>query len=473
MNQPLLNLPFYYDILFARAQNWIDHNNVSSEKISTGLVDLFFYGNRDINYPRFITLCENAFTDTSASKLFSYYSYLRSPRGGRGEKRLGRFMLQWLVIRYPELLEKYISKIKDIGRWDDYFYLFPGALNLTNLDYVARNYLIPDLTSEQLGLCKEVQKKIIVYVCDQILEDYKDYMAGRQISRLAKWLPTEQSSLDKKYYIVNTICEHLNLKPKTYRVVYLSPLRKALKIPEVDMCTKNWSGIDYSNVSLRCLSINRNSFQKHDEKRFAKWKKARTYYTPPHVLCNRYLTHNLEKKCPITEAEWLKIKLLYNSRTTTSNPCIIIADSFLSPSNPSLRKKIITMICLLSTKFTNLYFKPPNNKQVSVIDYSSFNLWQTIKSISVNASGEIYLKDIEALLKLKGDNYFTNIILIGRLNNKEGINFNIPFLNWNPSFDLSYDISGEKLFVNGFHYDIYYSLINSGEYSIYNSLKKT
>ena len=103
------------------------------------VIKLVMLSNQTINFPHLTSLLEKI-PKRDIEKVIMISFYIRCPRGGRGNRDTGRSIFQWLFINYPEEFLEYIDYLPEKGRWDDIFFLFPGALRLGSLDFVNRNY---------------------------------------------------------------------------------------------------------------------------------------------------------------------------------------------------------------------------------------------------------------------------------------------------------------------------------------------
>ena len=157
-----------------------------------------------------------------------YYTYVLQEVAEEREC-VGRYCLQWMLVNYPKVVGDSLSLIPEHGRWDDLFWLFPNALKLSDPDYVRRNY-VSNISNETLEEARKTQGKIVQFICDALLASYKAFVMGANPSLLVKWLPTEGSALDLKFDLVSLICSTLHVSRQEYRVIYLTPMRRARRI---------------------------------------------------------------------------------------------------------------------------------------------------------------------------------------------------------------------------------------------------
>ena len=105
-----------------------------SKKIySEQLKKFFLLTKRETNYPELTNLIKNLTQDIDTILPISFF--IRSPRGGRGHRKVFRHILQILFIHKSDQIINILHKIPKYGRWDDIFYLFPNVLKLRKLEF--------------------------------------------------------------------------------------------------------------------------------------------------------------------------------------------------------------------------------------------------------------------------------------------------------------------------------------------------
>jgi hypothetical protein len=163
-------------------------------------------------------------------------------------------LLQIFFIFYPNIFVKHLHHVRVYGRCDYFLYFFPQDPDENKLDYKIEQFLNKNCSTEMekkfhLTRYLNFQMKIVKHICDWLKKDLNKIKIGLKPSLLAKWLPTENSFLDKKYKIVKTITNFMGISQREYRKIYISPLRKNLKITERLMCLNRWDEIDVKNLS--------------------------------------------------------------------------------------------------------------------------------------------------------------------------------------------------------------------------------
>lgn len=182
-----------------------------------------------------------------------YIFYVRNPRGGLGERRLGRLMLRGLADRNPKVFKKILPLIIEYGRWDDLWMsvFVPKTIPTKNLSQ-ARSF-------------------VLSYIEDQLLQDVENITADQaSISLLAKWLPSINSHNKETAERAAYFATKLNWTPRTYRKT-LSKLRSVLNVIEQKMSAKRWTDIEYSKVPSLAALRYRRAFSIHDNERYSEY----------------------------------------------------------------------------------------------------------------------------------------------------------------------------------------------------------
>ncbi|MBR0279767.1 MAG: DUF2828 family protein, partial [Synergistaceae bacterium] len=160
--------------------------------------------------------------------------YARDIRGGLGERRAFRVILDWLAENSPSTVSKNIALIPEYGRYDDL-----------------------------LSLIGTPCEKSAFSLIDSQL---KDDMAAENPSLLAKWLPSINASNPETRRKALIIAKALGLSLKDYRQA-LSKLRARLKIIENNLRTKDYT-FEYSNQPSRAMLKYRQAFIRNDNERY-------------------------------------------------------------------------------------------------------------------------------------------------------------------------------------------------------------
>ncbi|MBD3354000.1 MAG: DUF2828 family protein [Candidatus Lokiarchaeota archaeon] len=164
--------------------------------------------------------------------------YIRDIRGGQGERRTFRIILNHVAQNSPELIRKNFENISFFGRWDDFYALLNTPLEDPMFKFLHKQVLI-DLESENPSL-------------------------------LAKWLPSGNTSSKKTKQKAKITRKKWNMTSEEYRKM-LSKLRAEIDIVERKMCANKWDKIKYENVPSRASMIYRNAFKTHDLARYEQY----------------------------------------------------------------------------------------------------------------------------------------------------------------------------------------------------------
>ena len=128
----------------------------------------------------------------------------------------------------------------------------------------------------------------------------KENNNDKNISLLAKWMPSENcSSLTRRRY-AREIMAFLEWSPKRYRKT-LSDLRKYIDVVERKMCSNNWQAIDYEKVPSKANLIYNKAFLRHDEERRRTYlgaldngeAKINSYVAYPHDIVHKYASGSI------------------------------------------------------------------------------------------------------------------------------------------------------------------------------------
>lgn len=167
-------------------------------------------------------------------------------RGGLGERRTFKICLKWLANNYPSIMKKNIALIPYFNRWDSLFVLIGTPVEKDMYEFVLQT-LINDL------------------------QEILDKKEKANISLLAKWLPSENTSSKQSRELAKKFISYFKIHPKIYRKT-LSALRQHLDVTERKMSMKEWDKIEYSKVPSYAIKNYRKAFGRHDTERFEKYK---------------------------------------------------------------------------------------------------------------------------------------------------------------------------------------------------------
>lgn len=169
--------------------------------------------------------------DTAMKILF----YARDIRGGLGERRVFRVLINWLARCETDSMRKNISYIPEYGRYDDLMALFGTPCEKDALELIKK----------------------------QLEADMK---SDTDVSLLAKWLPSVNTSNPSAVAAGKYIARYLGMSDKQYRRT-LADLRRKIGIIENNLREKDYT-FDYSKQPSKAMFKYRNAFIRNDCERY-------------------------------------------------------------------------------------------------------------------------------------------------------------------------------------------------------------
>ena len=252
-----------------------------------------------------VTLFTNAFNDNPLYAIRLLF-YIRDVRGGQGVKYFFRKVMVYLAKNEPKLTCALVDYIPEYGSWKD----------------------IIDLLSYSDGYSAMVENYIVNKIGSQLVQDGKNILEGKNISLLAKWMPSENTSSHETRMLAKKLRIALNLNSKDYRKM-LSKYRAHLNVVETKMCANTWDGIKYETVPSKAMQNYSNAFTRHDEIRFNQYldsvKTGKTKINAK-TLYPYDLIHQLQKDLADSktiEAQWNALPDYFAGKKDNS---IVVAD---------------------------------------------------------------------------------------------------------------------------------------------------
>jgi len=197
---------------------------------------LDFFGNgaalRNRSETDVVQLFTKAFAEDKLLALKILF-YIRDVRGGQGERKTFRTIIKWLANNYPDVVRKNIQNISVFGRWDDLYSLFDT----------------------------ELEKDAINLFTQQLSADWHLMKSEKNVSLLAKWLKSENTSSKDSRALATKFRESLGWNSKKYRKT-LSQLRKYIDVVEAKMCAHDWANINFEQVPSKASLNYRKAFEK-------------------------------------------------------------------------------------------------------------------------------------------------------------------------------------------------------------------
>lgn len=164
--------------------------------------------------------------------------FARDIRGGLGERRVFRTILKWLGNFQQASAKKNIKYIAEFGRYDD-------VLSL-------------------IGTASETEA--LLFVENQLKLDIDNMKKGKNVSLLAKWLPSINASSSKTRHIATKIAKFLKMNLKEYRKT-LSELREHIKIIENNLRERDYT-FDYEKQPSKAMLKYREAFLRNDNEKY-------------------------------------------------------------------------------------------------------------------------------------------------------------------------------------------------------------
>lgn len=159
--------------------------------------------------------------------------YMRDIRGGQGERELFKYIFN----NFSDTMKKNLSKyIPEYGRWDE--------VVLTE------------------GTAK--------FLYEQFVKDEKDMEAGKSVSLLAKWLPSENATEPQRRKDAKKLMDLWGLKPRQYRKRVVA-LREYIVLLEQLMSGKKWDEIDFSKIPSQAHKKHVKAFMRNTGERYKEY----------------------------------------------------------------------------------------------------------------------------------------------------------------------------------------------------------
>jgi len=164
--------------------------------------------------------------------------YIRDIRGGLGERRTFRIILQHLAERHREVVQRNLKHVPFYGRWDDIYAVFDTPLE----EFAAQ----------------------VMY--EQLRQDWD----AEQPSLLAKWLKSENASSDETIRLAKKTRKHFGMHWKEYQET-LSKLRERIRVVERLMSQNRWDEIDFEQVPSKAAMIYKDAFKRQCPIRYERY----------------------------------------------------------------------------------------------------------------------------------------------------------------------------------------------------------
>ena len=167
--------------------------------------------------------------------------FARDIRGGLGERRVFKVILNWLANNEPATVRKNIVHVAEYGRYDDLLCLMDTACEKEMLDVLKA----------------------------QFEADTEALKNGGEVSLLAKWLPSVNASSSETVLYAKKIARHFGMNDASYRKALVA-LRAHIRIIENNLREKDYS-FDYSKQPSKAMYKYRKAFIRNDGERYSQF----------------------------------------------------------------------------------------------------------------------------------------------------------------------------------------------------------
>ena len=169
--------------------------------------------------------------------------YVRDIRGGQGERRVFRVIMNYLAKNKPEVVIKNLDNFAFYGRYDDLLCL----------------------------LDTPVEREVLGYIYNTLKSDLKSVKQGGAPSLMAKWLPSVNGVKNTRNVALK-IVKGLNMSEREYRKT-LSKLRRALDLVEIKIAENRYEEIDFSKLPSKAQMVYRELFMRKAQERYTAYLK--------------------------------------------------------------------------------------------------------------------------------------------------------------------------------------------------------
>ena len=167
--------------------------------------------------------------------------FARDIRGGLGERRVFRVILNWLAKNELKAVHKNLEYVAEYGRFDDLLTLMGTP-------------------------CEDA---MIEVVKAQLDADIAALANGGEVSLLAKWLPSVNASNKETVHNAKKIERKLGMTDKEYRKALVA-LRSHIRIIENNLREKDYT-FDYSKQPSKAMFKYRKAFLRNDGERYSEF----------------------------------------------------------------------------------------------------------------------------------------------------------------------------------------------------------
>ncbi|MBQ9116189.1 MAG: DUF2828 family protein, partial [Clostridia bacterium] len=167
--------------------------------------------------------------------------FARDIRGGLGERRVFRVIFNWLAKNEPETVRKNIRHVAEYGRYDDLLALMGTRCEKDMMEELKR----------------------------QFEADIQALKSGGDVSLLAKWIPSVNTSNRDAVLNAKKIARYFGMNDAAYRKA-LAALRAHIRIIENNLRERDYT-FDYSKQPSKAMYKYRKAFMRNDGERYGRF----------------------------------------------------------------------------------------------------------------------------------------------------------------------------------------------------------
>ncbi len=191
--------------------------------------------------------------------------FARDVRGGLGERRIFRTVMNYLADQEPETVRKNLGFFAEYGRWDDVLALMGTACEKDALALI-RAQLSEDMKVLHRHAYPDDAAELNEFSITGMTP------AAASISLLAKWLPSVNTSNAGQCALGKKIAKACGMTEREYRKT-LAALRKEIRIIENNLREKDYS-FDYEKQPSKALYKYKKAFLRNDNERYTAFIQA-------------------------------------------------------------------------------------------------------------------------------------------------------------------------------------------------------
>lgn len=337
---------------------------------------------------------------------WKYLFYVGDIREGAGERKAFLEMFKFMIKEESQYIVAGMLKlIPEYTRFDVWFKIWEAVKEIA-VSGPEYNYLLSF-------------HDIIGYLVDkQWQEDVRGMINGEEISLLAKWMPSINTSSKRTKSLAFDAMEMLGFNPasavhqKHYRQT-LSQLRAYINVVEKNMSENDWQDINYEKIPSKAAIKYKAAFYRHDNSRYQNYidkavageKKFNASVTQPHEIIRQIRSGQYNNATSQTlEAAWKNLKNMMVEDT------IVVCDTSGSMGNYIGSTKVraidvsigLAIYCAerlsgsMHNKFITFDYNP------NFVSFSDGTLIEKMQSFRCINAGNT---DIQAVFKLLADSY--------------------------------------------------------------------